>query len=149
MNDDEPQRVREPAHGWCSLRLRFDQRELALLRAAEQVRGVALAHTPRPDDLRTALSLARAGHKLGAAAPGASVSLEENEVNLLLAALRYTTDEVQRASRTENNQDPRQREAIATAFPELVELGGWRSFGLTRELEALTARLQNAVSSKY
>jgi hypothetical protein len=145
--NNEPHRAREPAHGWCSLRLRFDQRELTLLRAAEQVRGVALSLTPRPDDLRTALSLARAGHKLAAAAPGASVSLEENEVNLLLAALRYTTDEVQRASRSQNDQPPRQREAVAAAFPELTELGGWRSFGLSRELEALTARLQTALSS--
>jgi hypothetical protein len=145
--NNEPHRAREPAHGWCSLRLRFDQRELALLRAAEQVRGVALSLTPRPDDLRTALSLARAGHKLAAAAPGASVSLEENEVNLLLAALRHTTDEIQRASRSQNDLHPRQREAVAAAFPELTELGGWRSFGLSRELEALTARLQTALSS--
>jgi hypothetical protein len=145
--NNEPHRDREPAHGWCSLRLRFDQRELALLRAAEQVRGVALALTPRPDDLRTALSLARAGHKVAAAAPGASVSLDENEVNLLLAAVRYTTDEVQRASRAENDQHPRQRDTVAAAFPELTELGGWRSFGLTRELEVLAARLQTALSS--
>jgi hypothetical protein len=145
--NNEPHREREPAHGWCSLRLRFDERELALLRAAEQVRGVALAHTPRPDDLRTALSLAKAGHKVAAAVPGASISLEENEVNLLLVALRYATDEVQRASRSENDQHSRQREAVAAAFPELVELGGWRSFGLTRELEALAARLHTALSS--
>jgi hypothetical protein len=145
--NNEPHRDRAPAHGWCSLRLRFDQRELALLRAAEQVRGVALARTPRPADLRTALSLARAGHKLAAAAPGASVSLEEQEVNLLLAALRFTMDEVQRASRSENDQHTRDRDAVAAAFPELTELGGWRSFGLTRELEALTARLQTALAS--
>jgi hypothetical protein len=147
VNNDEPRRERELAHGWCSLRLRFDQRELALLRAAEQVRGVALALTPRPDDLRTALSLARAGHKLAVAAPGASVSLEENEVNLLLAALRHTTDEVQRAARAQNEQDARRRDVVAAAFPELAELGGWRTFGLTRELEALAARLQTALSS--
>jgi hypothetical protein len=129
------------------LRLRFDQRELALLRAAEQVRGAALAHTPRPDDLRTGLSLARAGHKLASAAPGASVSLEENEVNLLLAALRYTTDEVLRASRATDGVGSREREAVTAAFPELVELGGWRSFGLTRELEALAIRLHTALAS--
>jgi len=139
--------INETHHGWCSLRLRFDQRELALLRAAEQVRGVALAHTPRPDDLRTALLLARAGHKLVAAAPGASISLDEQEVNLLLAALRFTTDEVQQASRSQDDRDPRQREAVAAAFPELTELGGWRSFGLTRELEALTGRLSAALSA--
>jgi hypothetical protein len=129
------------------LRLRFDQRELALLRAAEQVRGAALAHTPRPDDLRSGLSLARAGHKLASAAPGASISLEENEVNLLLAALRYTIAEVQRTSRAPAGQASPQREAVVAAFPELVELGGWRSFGLTRELEALAARLQTALST--
>jgi hypothetical protein len=143
--NNEPHRERETAHGWCSLRLRFDERELALIRAAEQVRGAALAHTPRPADLRTALSLARAGHRLAAAAPGASVSLDEHEVNLLLAALRYTMDEIQRAARTGPDQDPRQREAVAAAFPELSELGGWRSFGLTRELEGLAGRLQSAL----
>jgi hypothetical protein len=145
--NDEPHRKRESAHGWCSLRLRFDQRELALLLAAEQVRGAALAHTPRPDDLRTALSLARAGHKLAAATPGASVTLEENEVNLLLAALRYTTDELQRASRSHTSQDERQGQALAAAFPELAELGAWRTFGLTRALEALTTRLKTALTS--
>ena len=145
MNKGESHR--DTARRWCSLRLRFDQRELALLRAAEQVRGAALAHTPRPDDLRTGLSLARAGHKLASAAPGAWVSLEENEVNLLLAALRYTTDEVQQASRARDGQGSRQREAVSAAFPELVELGGWRSFGLARELEALAARLHTALRS--
>jgi hypothetical protein len=147
VSNVEPRREREPGQGWCSLRLRFDERELTLLRAAEQVRGAALAHTPRPDDLRTGLSLARAGHKLASAAPGASISLEENEVNLLLAALRYTTNEVQRASRAADGQPARQREAVAAAFPELVQLGGWRSFGLTRELEGLAVRLQTALSS--
>ncbi|MDQ6670267.1 MAG: hypothetical protein M3069_05880 [Chloroflexota bacterium] len=129
------------------MRLRFEQRELALLRGAEQVRGAALARTPRPDDLRTGLSLARAGRKLASAAPGASVSLEENEVKLLLAALRYTTDELQRTSRANDGQSSRARESVSAAFAELVELGGWRSFGLTRELEALAARLQTALSS--
>jgi hypothetical protein len=147
VNDDGPRREREPVRGWCSLRLRFDQRELALLRAAEQIRGVALSQTPRPDDLRTALSLARAGHKLATAAPGASVSLDENEVTLLLAALRHTTDEVQRAARAPDGEGSRQREVVGAAFPELTELGGWRTFGLTRELEALAARLQTALSS--
>lgn len=61
---------REKNYGWCSLRLRFDARDLVLLRAAEHVQGAALANMPRPDVLRTALNLARAGHKLGAAAPG-------------------------------------------------------------------------------
>ena len=65
---------RDKKYGWCSLRLRFDARELVLLRAAEQVQGAALANMPRPDVLRTALNLARVGHKLGAAAPGVSVT---------------------------------------------------------------------------
>ncbi|MGI9145069.1 MAG: hypothetical protein ACR2IK_00720 [Chloroflexota bacterium] len=144
MTTDEPRRGREPAHGWCSLRLRFDQRELALLRAAEQVRGASLAHTPRPDDLRTGLRLAKAAHKVTSAAPGASVSLDENQVILLVAALRYTIEEVRGAPRS---QGSRQREVVSAAFPELVELGGWRTFGLTRELEALAARLHTALSA--
>ena len=66
----------EASHGWCSLRLRFDGRELELLKDAEQLRGSAFAHTARPEVLRTALSLARAGHKIGAASDGDSISLE-------------------------------------------------------------------------
>ena len=108
---------------------------------------MSLALTPRPDRFATALSLAGLGTSWPWPAPGASVSLDENEVKLLLAALRHTMDEVQRAARAENDQHSRQREAVAAAFPELVELGGWRSFGLTRELEVLAARLQTALSS--
>jgi hypothetical protein len=48
-------------HGWCSLRLRFEQRELELLRHAEQLRGAVMAHTARPAELRSALTLAKAG----------------------------------------------------------------------------------------
>ena len=42
------------------MRLRCDERELILLRGAEQLRGMSLAHTPRTDQLRSALSLAKA-----------------------------------------------------------------------------------------
>jgi len=52
------------------LRLRFEERELTLLKGAEQLRGVALAQNARPQVLRTALNLAKAGHKTGVAAPG-------------------------------------------------------------------------------
>jgi len=32
-----------------------------------------------------------------------------------------------------------------SAFPELAQKGLWRSFGLVRELEAVAARLQEAL----
>jgi hypothetical protein len=129
------------------LRLRFDERELVLLRGAEQVRGAALAHTSRPAQLRMALNLAKAGHKLGHADAGSSVSLEEGELSLLLEAVRYAIDEVHRAARPSDDSEDRRREAVMAAFPELVERGAWRSFGLGRELEALATRLQTALKS--
>jgi hypothetical protein len=137
----------EQSHGWCSLRLRFEERELTLLKGAEQLRGVTLAHTARPQVLRTALNLAKAGHKLGAAAPGASVVFEEAEVGLLLDAVRFATGEVRWATRAQEDQDARRREAVLTAFPELVDRGVWRSFGLSRELETVAARLQTALNA--
>jgi hypothetical protein len=137
----------EHSHGWCSLRLRFEERELILLKSAEQLRGVALAQNARPQVLRTALNLAKAGHKLGIAAPGSSVVLEEAEVGLLLEALRFATDEVHWATRAHEDQDERRLAAVLAAFPELVERGVWRSFGLTRELETVAARLQSALNS--
>lgn len=144
-SDARHARKSEQGHGWCSLRLRFDARELELLRGAEHLRGRALAHTARPEVLRTALTLAKIGQKLGAAAPGASVSFEESEAGLLLEALRYGRDEVQQASRQREGEDAARYEAVTAAFPELVEKGLWRSFGLIRELEALTARLHDAL----
>lgn len=140
-------RERDQPHGWCSLKLRFEERELQLLRGAEQVRGVDLAYKPRPSVLRTALSLAKAGRKLGAAAPGALVTLEETELSLLLGAVRFANDEIHWAARPQAEQDPRRRDAVLAAFPELVEKGAWRSFGLTRELEALAHSLETALSS--
>jgi hypothetical protein len=139
--------LREQSHGWCSLRLRFDERELTLLRGGEQVRGMALASRPRPDVLRTALSLAKAGQKLSGAAPGASVSLEEAEVGLLLEAVQFAIEEIQWTFKTPDQDDARRREAVLKAFPELADRGAWRSFGLSRDLEALAARLQRALSS--
>ena len=131
------------------MRLRFDERELVLLRGAEQVRGAALAHEARPVVLRMALNLAKAGHKLGHATAGASVSLDEPEVKLLLESLRFATLEVQWAARVGSGDlDAPRRDAVLAAFPELVERGSWRSFGLMRELEAVAARLQGALSAQ-
>lgn len=144
---NQSQREREKQYGWCSLRLRFDARELVLLRGAEQVRGAALANTPRPDELRTALGLARAGHKLGAAVPGASISLGETEVRLLVTASHFAVEELQWAFKTHDELDPRRRDAVMAAFPELSDRGAYRSYGVARELETLTARLQTALAS--
>jgi hypothetical protein len=136
-------------HGWCSLRLRFEARELQLLRAAEQVRGSALARTSKPgtSGLRSALGLAKAAHKLGNASARQSISLDEQEVGLLVEALRFTTGEVQWASRLQGEGEPDRRQAVLQAFPELVERGLWRGFGLSRELEALGQRLEHALVS--
>lgn len=127
------------------MRLRFDQRELELMRGAEQLRGATLARAPRPDLLRLALSLARAGHKLATAAPGASLSLEEGELGLLLEAVRLASQDVQQAARTQDGQAAERREAVLAAFPELAEKGLWRSFGLSRELDLVAARLETAL----
>jgi hypothetical protein len=135
----------DASHGWCSLRLRFDEREQVLLKGAEHVRGAALASTPRPDVLRSALSLAKAARKLAHAGP-ASVSLEEPELRLLIEAVHFSISEVRWAARApENDRSPR-REAVLRGFPELVERGVWRGFGLSRELEELEVRLTSALS---
>jgi hypothetical protein len=141
------------SRGWCSLRLRFDERELALLHGAEQVRGTALAARGGPDTLRSALTLAKAGHKISHAGPRASISLDEGELKLLLDAVRFATDEVhwvtgpgsRAEAATASADDERRRAATLQAFPELVERGLWRSFGLTRDLEALAERLHGAL----
>jgi hypothetical protein len=133
-----------PSHGWCSLRVRFEQRELELLRGAEHLRGAAMARTARHDELRNALSLAKAGQKVGRGLPGATVVLEENELELLLDAVRFAISHVQAAARPAADGDV-ERDAALEAFPELVEKGAWRVFGLSRELEALAARLSAAL----
>ncbi len=118
-----------------------------LLKGAEQIRGAAYALTPRPDVLRTALNLARAGHKVAQAHAGASISLDEPELRLLIDALRFSTDEVRWASRQpEDDRSPR-RETVLRAYPELSERGAWRGFGLSRELEELSARLASSLAS--
>ena len=140
--------TRRADHGWCSLRLRFDDRELGLLRGAEHVRGASLAHTARPDTLRDALSLARVGSKLAHARPGASVSLEESEVKLLLEAIRFATSEVHWVSDQANRGGPagERQASVLKGFPELAERGLWRSYAVCRDLDGLAARLRKALS---
>src|SRR6185312_10388570 len=120
-----------PGHGWCSLRLRFDERELTLLKGAERARGSALAHHPRSDMLRTALALSKAGQKLRHASAGTSLTFEEQELHLLLDALRFANEEVHWAAAQRDNGTDERRAAVLDAFPELVERGLWRSYGLT------------------
>jgi hypothetical protein len=137
--------VTQSNHGWCSLRVRFDDRELGLLRSSEHVRGAALAQHARPDVLRTALTLSKVGQKLRHASPGTSLVFDEGEVRLLHEAVQFAVAEIQRAAsqRDESNVSP----AVREAFPELTERGLWRSFGLCRELELLAHRLDGALRS--
>jgi len=127
--------------------MRFEERELILLRGAEQVRGANLAHNARPTALRGALALSKAGHKLRTAAPGASLTFEESELRLLIEAAQFAADEVHWAAGQRSADDSAtRRDAVLAAFPELVERGLWRSFALTRELGELAARLQRALA---
>jgi hypothetical protein len=134
------------------LRLRFDQRELELLKGAEHLRGAQFAHTARPDVLRSALSLAKAGHKIAGAVPGTLVNLDESELTLLLDAVRFASREVRWATRNRDGEQgpeaPRYA-AVTTAFPELAQKGAWRSFGLGRELDATADRLQTALTPTH
>jgi hypothetical protein len=138
---------RDPSHGWCSLRLRFEERDLALLRGSERVRGAALAQQARPSVLREAINLAKLGSKLARITPGASVTLEEPEVNLLVEAVRFATGELQWAAGTRDAEDSPRRQAVLDAFTELSAQGMWRSFGVIRDLEALADRLRQALTA--
>jgi hypothetical protein len=137
----------EATRGWCSLRLRFEERELVLLRGAEQVRGVALAQQGRPDVLRSALGLAKAGQKLRHAVAGPSLIFDENELRLLIEAVRFAHAEVQWAARQQAASADGRAQVVLAAFPELAERGLWRSFGLTRELDEVAQRLERALRS--
>jgi hypothetical protein len=132
---------------WCSLRVRFSERELVLLRGAEHVRGADLAQHARPNDLRGALALAKSGHKLRAAGPGTSLTFEEHELRLLVDALHFAATEIRWAAsqRDESTADAR-RAAVLGGFPELTERGLWRSFALTREITELATRLEQALA---
>jgi hypothetical protein len=134
----------EHGHGWCSLRLRFDERELQLLHGAEQLRGAAMARSSGRAELRIALQLAKAGQKVSRSAPGGTLSLEESELGLLLEALQFSAREVQAGTRSE--AEVARRDAVFAAFPELAD-SSWRSFGLARELEEEAARLAAALAS--
>jgi hypothetical protein len=138
---------RDQSHGWCSLRLRFDQRELALLRASERVRGAALAHQARPNVLREAINLAKLGSKLTRTTPGANLTLEEPDVNMLVEAVRFAIGEVQWAAGMRDAEDSPRRQAVLDGFSELSEQGMWRSFGVIRDLEALADRLRQALTA--
>jgi hypothetical protein len=127
---------------WCSLRLRFDARELQLLRGAEQLRGAAMARSSGREELRTALRLAKAGQKVARAAPGAMVTLDERELRLLHEALQFAAREVQSATRFD--AEAARRDAVFSAFPELVETS-WKSFALARELDEEAARVASAL----
>jgi hypothetical protein len=74
--------------------------------------------------------------------PGAIVVLDENELSLLLDAVRYAIPKVQSAGHPSDDQ-----ETVLAAFPELVEQGTWRAFGMVRDLEALANRLTAALGS--
>ncbi len=137
----------EADRGWCSLRLRFEDRELVLLRGSEKVRGAALARNGRPDELRGALALAKAGQRLRSAVAGPSLVFEEGELRMLVDAVRFANAEVHFASGQHPEDGNGRVQAVLNAFPELVERGLWRSFGLTRELEELAQRLELALRS--
>lgn len=137
----------EADRGWCSLRVRFDDRELILMRASEQVRGAALARQAKPGELRAALALAKAGQKLRYAVPGPSLAFEETELRMLLEAVRFAHDEVQWAGSQREMTGEGRIQAVVNAFPELVERGLWRSFAVTRELDDLAQRLDVALRS--
>jgi hypothetical protein len=127
--------------------MRFDERELVLLRGAEHLRGADLAQHARPVGLRSALTLAKAGHKLRAASPGASLTFEEAEVRLLAEAAHFAVEEVRWAASQRDTQAISARaKVVLDAFPELVERGLWRSFSLTRELAEMAVKLERAVS---
>ncbi len=155
MADDGPaqpaERARRETRGWCSLRLRFDDGELRLLRAAEQVQGAHLARQARADALRTAIALAKAGHKIGSARAGTPVALAESELKLLLEAVDFAVAEVRWASdQGEQAADRASRERrgdLERAFPELVG-SAWRGFALGRSLDGLAGKLNQALQGR-
>lgn len=77
---------------WCSLSFRFDANELRYLRGAEQVWGAYLAARLQPEDLPTAIALAKAGRKVAQSGPGLMLQMPENELRALLSAVRYSAD---------------------------------------------------------
>lgn len=150
---------RDRLPGWCSLRFRFDEDELSLLRAAEHLRGAELARAGRADTLRDALTLARVSRKATEAGPSALVSLSESELQLLASAVRYAAEEVRwlgekaerdlaaTSSPLARQRLEHRREALGQAFPNFGERGSWRGFGLHRALEALATHMDEALAA--
>ena len=129
------------------MRFRFDDAEMGLLRAAERVHGAALARAGRPDTLRAALALAKAGRKVAAAAAGEAVVLTGGETALLTEALARAATDVQWVGEQGEGApsilaEADRRAAVLEAFPARAQHGTWRAFGLRRDLEALLARLR-------
>lgn len=137
-------------HGWCSMRFRFEEEEIGILRAAERLRGSYLSRSTRPDALRGAITLARAGQKLVGVGPDTLVTLAETEAQLLAETARFAAAEVrwlaEQADRPLDRQSAARRDAVGEAFPDLLERGAWRAFGLSRALDAVAARLEGAAS---
>ena len=138
--------------GWCSLRLRFDADELKLLRASERLFGAELARHARPEALRTAIALARAGQRVARAGPNTPVSLAEGELKLLAEAVDFAGGEVrwlgEHADDIPDRNASERQARLGVAFPELFERGGWRSFGLRQGLESLAKRLAAALRAR-
>jgi hypothetical protein len=127
--------------------MRFTERELTLLRGAEHVRGQALAQHAGRVDLRAALTLSRAGHKLRGASAGPALVFEEPELRAVVEAVRFARDEVQYAAGSQVGAADARARIVLEAFPELVERGLWRGYGLSRELDELAQRLDLALRS--
>src|SRR5690349_24508694 len=122
------------------MQFRFDDDELTLIRAAEQVRGAAFAREGTPAALRDALALARLGKRLRALRAGELLVLSSADLRLLADAVHFAADEVRwLADLLERGGEPdsvrrrqvaqQRRVQLSEVFPDLVERGGWRCFG--------------------
>lgn len=131
---------------WCSLRLRFTEQELALLRSSEQLDGFMLADRARPDTLRDALALARVGKRLAAAQPGELLSLSERDTRLLEDAIAASIAEIQWfGADGVDSTAPERADRTRRAFPELAEQP-WRAFAVGRALRDLQQRISAALA---
>ena len=131
---------------WCSLRLRFTEQELALLRSSEQLDGFMLADRARPDSLRDALALARVGKRLAAAQAGELLSLSERDTRLLADAIAASIAEIQWFGTDGMDSTPPERvDRTRRAFPELAEQP-WRAFAVGRALRDLQQRISTALA---
>jgi hypothetical protein len=133
---------------WCSLRLRFTEEELVLLRSSEQLGGFVLADRARPDTLRDALALARVGKRLASAQPDELLSLSERDTRLLENAIAASIAEIQWFGADALDATALSRAArTRRAFPGLAEQP-WRAFAVGRALRALQQRIGAALDSE-